>query len=128
VQPKAVAFPTDAKPMHRARERLVRLAKKQGVVLRQSYERIGKYTLIAQQRHARANQFRRPNQALRTLRTCLGQTARDIVRKIEGDAELKRMFAEPLSLARRVKWNGEEPLRRRLERQPKARRLLALAR
>ena len=28
VQPKAVAFPTDAKLMHRARERLVRLAKK----------------------------------------------------------------------------------------------------
>ena len=32
VQPKAVAFPTDAKLMHRARERLVRLAKKHGVV------------------------------------------------------------------------------------------------
>ena len=31
VQPKAVAFPTDAKLMHRARERLVRLAKKTGV-------------------------------------------------------------------------------------------------
>ena len=36
VQPKAVAFPTDAKLMHRARERLVRLAKKTGVELRQS--------------------------------------------------------------------------------------------
>ena len=31
VQPKAVAFPTDAKLMHRARERLIRLAKKHGV-------------------------------------------------------------------------------------------------
>src|ERR1700688_4383218 len=31
VQEKAVAFPTDAKLMHRARERLVRLAKKHGV-------------------------------------------------------------------------------------------------
>jgi hypothetical protein len=39
VQEKAVAFPTDAKLMHRARERLVRLAKKHGVTLRQSYER-----------------------------------------------------------------------------------------
>jgi transposase, IS5 family len=36
VQPKAVAFPTDAKLMHRARERLVRLAHKHGVPLRQS--------------------------------------------------------------------------------------------
>src|SRR5271166_6879335 len=31
VQPKAAAFPTDAKLMHRARERLVRLVKKTGV-------------------------------------------------------------------------------------------------
>ena len=42
VQPKAVAFPTDAKLMHRARERLVRLAKKLGVELRQSYVRVAR--------------------------------------------------------------------------------------
>jgi IS5 family transposase len=103
VQPKAVAFPTDAKLMHRARERLVRLAKKHGVVLRQSYERVGKYALIAHQRYAHAKQFKRANRALRTLRTYLGRTARDIVRKIKGDEELKSVFAEPLSLAWRVR-------------------------
>src|SRR3974390_750188 len=54
VQEKAVAFPTDAKLMHRARERLVRLAKKHGVSLRQSYERIGKHALIAYQPYAHA--------------------------------------------------------------------------
>ena len=43
VLPKAVAFPTDAKLMRRAREQLVRLAKKTGVELRQSYERVGKH-------------------------------------------------------------------------------------
>lgn len=103
VQPKAVAFPTDAKLMHRARERLVRLAKKHGVALRQSYERVGKYALIAHQRYAHAKQFKRANRALRTLRTYLGRTARDIVRKIKGDAELKSAFAHPLSLAWRVR-------------------------
>ena len=36
VQEKAITFPTDAKLMHRARERLVRLAKAHGVALRQS--------------------------------------------------------------------------------------------
>src|SRR6201981_1643670 len=41
VQPKAVMFPTDAKLLNRARERLVRLAKKLGVSLRQSYRRGG---------------------------------------------------------------------------------------
>ena len=46
VQPKAVMFPTDAKLLNRARERLVRLAKKLGVSLRQSYRRVGKLALI----------------------------------------------------------------------------------
>ena len=67
VQPKAVAFPTDAKLMHRARERLARLAKKTGVPLRQSYERVGKRALIAHQRYAHAKQFKRANRALRNV-------------------------------------------------------------
>ena len=37
------------------------------------------------------------------MRTYLGRTARDIVRKIKGDAALKSVFAEPLSLAWRVR-------------------------
>jgi len=57
VQPRAVAFPTGAKLMHRARERLVRLAKKTGVSLRQSYARVGKRSLIAHQCCAHAKQF-----------------------------------------------------------------------
>ena len=47
VQEKAVMFPTDAKLMHRAREKLVRLAKRQGVTLRQSYARVGKIARIS---------------------------------------------------------------------------------
>jgi len=103
VQPKAVAFPTDAKLMHRARERLVRLAKKHGVALRQSYERVGKHALIAHQRYAHAKQFKRANRALRTLRTYLGRVTRDIVRKIKGDADLQAIFGLSLMLARRVR-------------------------
>jgi transposase, IS5 family len=52
VQPKAVMFPTDAKLIHRALERLVRLAKKLGVDLRQSYRGVGKLALIRYQRYA----------------------------------------------------------------------------
>ena len=100
VQLKAVAFPTDAKLMHRARERLVRLAKKTGVELRQSYERVGKHALIAHQRYAHAKQFKRANRVLKTIRTYLGRVTRDIVRKIGGDAELESVFAHPLMLGR----------------------------
>jgi IS5 family transposase len=99
VQPKAVAFPTDAKLMHRARERLVRLAKQHGVKLRQSYARMGKYALIAHQRYAHAKQFKRANRALRSVRTYLGRVCRDLVRKTKHSARLKEVFAQPLSLA-----------------------------
>src|ERR1051325_3648461 len=61
VQPKAVMFPTDAKLLNRARERLVRLAAHVGVELRQSYARVGKLALIKHQRYAHAHQFKRAN-------------------------------------------------------------------
>ncbi len=73
VQPKAVMFPTDAKLLNRARERLVRLAQKRGVRLRQSYRRVGKRALIAHQRYAHAHQFKRANKALRKLKTYAGR-------------------------------------------------------
>ena len=103
VQEKAIAFPTDAKLLHRARERLVRLAKAHGVKLRQSYVRVGKRTLIKHQRYAHAKQFKRANKALRRLRTLLGRVIRDILRKIKGHAAQEQAFAQALSLARRVK-------------------------
>jgi IS5 family transposase len=103
VQEKAITFPTDAKLMHRARERLVRLAKKHEVSLRQSYARVGKRALIQYQRYAHAKQFKRANKALRRLRTILGRVIRDVTRKITGSEGLESAFAHPLSLARRVK-------------------------
>lgn len=102
-QEKAVAFPADAKLMHRARERLLRLAKKHGVSLRQSYERIGKHALIAHQRYAHAKQFKRANKVLRRIRTLLGRVERDIARKIRTSEALRNVFRRPLFLAERVR-------------------------
>jgi IS5 family transposase len=104
VEPKNVMFPTDARLLNRAREILVRLAKKHGVKLRQSYARVGKFALIKHQRYAHAKQFKRANRALKTLRTYLGRIIRDIARKIEGDAWLEAVvFSGILSRARRVR-------------------------
>ena len=102
VQPKNVMFPTDAKLINRARERLVRLAKKHGVALRQTYSRVGKLALIKHQRYAHAKQFKRARKSLRKLKTYLRRTIRDIARKIAGDKLLKPVFAKPLSLSYRV--------------------------
>src|SRR5262247_2366042 len=102
VQPKAVMFPTDAKLLNRARERLVRLAKKLGINLRQSYRRVGKLALIKHQRYAHAHQFKRANRSLRKLKTYLGRVIRDIERRIAGNEGLQETLLRPLSLARRV--------------------------
>ena len=103
VQPKAITFPTDAKLLHRAREKLAKLARKHGVGLRQSYARTGKFALIKHQRYAHAKQFKRANRELRRLRTQLGRVIRDIGRKIGKDERLNGIFAQPLALAQRVR-------------------------
>ena len=102
VAEKNIAFPTDAKLIHRARERLVRQAQEAGIDLRQSYKRVGKYTLIKHQRYAHAKQYKRAKRQLRRLKTYLGRTIRDIERKTKGDAALEDVFRRPLWLARRV--------------------------
>jgi transposase, IS5 family len=104
VQPKNVMFPTDARLLNRAREILVRLAKRQGLALRQSYARVGKFALIKHQRYAHAKQFKRANRALRTLRTYLGRVIRDITRKLEGRTDLlgEIVLGRMLARARRV--------------------------
>jgi IS5 family transposase len=104
VQPKNVMFPTDARLLNRAREILVRLAKRHGIKLRQSYARVGKFALIQHQRYAHAKQFKRANRALRKLRTYLGRVIRDIARKMDGMVDLlgKIALGRMLALARRV--------------------------
>ncbi|MGS1097260.1 IS5 family transposase (plasmid) [Aquamicrobium terrae] len=102
VQPKNVMFPTDAKLIHRARERLVRLARKAGLDLRQTYVRVGKFALIQHQRYAHAKQFKRAGKALRKLKTYLGRTVRDIERQIAGDEQLRAIFLWPLYQAKTV--------------------------
>ena len=93
--------------MHREREHLVRLAKKTGAPLRQSYERVSELALIAHQRYARrdpmAKQFERANRSLRTIRAYLGRVCRDVAREVRGDAELERIFAPDLWLAQRAR-------------------------
>jgi IS5 family transposase len=104
VQPKNVMFPTDARLLNRAREILVRLAKRSGIKLRQSYARVGKFALIKHQRYAHAKQFKRANKALRKLKTYLGRIIRDIGRKLDGNADLLGglVLERMLARARRV--------------------------
>lgn len=58
VQEKAITHPTDAKLFHVGRKRLVCLAKKHSLELRQSYERLSKKVLFQTNCYAIASQFK----------------------------------------------------------------------
>jgi IS5 family transposase len=103
VQPKAVTFPTDAKLLHAAIKGIVRLAKKHGVALRQSYLRIAKRAAMMAGRYAHAKQFNRHRRQLRLLRTRLGRLIRDIRRKIAGQPEIEAAFEWPLARANQIR-------------------------
>src|ERR1700756_3591959 len=102
VQPKAMAFPTDAKLMHKAREMLVKLAGKCGVALRQSYRRLGKIALIKQGRYRHAKQHKGARREMRRIKGWLGRVIRDIRRKIDGNDAMSDIFRRPLWFASRV--------------------------
>jgi IS5 family transposase len=103
VQPKNVAFPTDARLLHKAIVMLAGLARAHEVPLRQSYVRVGKRAALKAGRYAHAKQFKRHNRQLKFLRTRLGRLIRDIRRKIDGNEELQEIFAIPLTRADQVR-------------------------
>ncbi len=67
VQPKAIAHPTDARLCHRALEKLVDLADRNDVKLRQSYRRVAKRAAIMVGRYIHAHQFKRARRALKCI-------------------------------------------------------------
>ncbi|WP_321531811.1 IS5 family transposase [uncultured Desulfuromonas sp.] len=83
VQPKAITHPTDSKLLNRSREHLVKLAKAQGISLRQSYQRKGPQATLKAGRYAHAKQFKRMRKSIKTLKTYLGRVVRDIERKTD---------------------------------------------
>jgi IS5 family transposase len=103
VQEKAIAHPSDARLMHRAIEKLVDLAKREGIELRQSYLRVARRAAIMVGRYTHAHQFKRAWRELKFLRTRLGRIIRDIRRKIEGNPALEDRFGPLLDLAHRLR-------------------------
>jgi IS5 family transposase len=103
VQPKNITFPTDAKLLHAAINGIVRLAKKHGVQLRQSYQRIAKRAAMMAGRYAHAKQFKRHHRQLRLLRTRLGRIIRDVRRKIAGRTDIEAAFEWPLARANQIR-------------------------
>jgi IS5 family transposase len=102
VEEKAVAYPTDSRLYNRSRERLVKLALKQGIDLRQSYWRLGRQALRKASQYIHARQMRRARREIKRLKTYLGRVVRDIGRKLLGRPELQPVFDHELALAGRL--------------------------
>lgn len=94
VQTKAVRYPTDARLYHRCRERLVKAARREGVVIKQSYRHVGKRLLLGSSRYAHARQMKRARGCTRKLRTQLGRVVREIERQVTSPSEkLSKLLA-----------------------------------
>jgi IS5 family transposase len=102
VMPKAVTHPTDSKLLHRGIEILVRLARRHGIRLRQSYMRVAKRARREAAKLIHSGRRRQAERQVRHLRTWLGRLFRDIGRKIAGDAVTEAAFAGPLSRIARL--------------------------
>lgn len=80
VEEKNVTFPTDAKMLHRAILRAVKLAKRYGINLRQTYTRKAKIAAIRAGRYANARQWKRQKREIQNLKNWLGRIVREFHR------------------------------------------------
>jgi IS5 family transposase len=102
VQTKAVAHPTDSHLLLRAAEWLVRLSKRHGVKLRQSFARLMVQARREAARLMHTGGHRQGLRWLKKMRTWLGRLIRDIRRKIAGNPELEAAFEVALERAEQV--------------------------
>lgn len=96
LQEKNILHPTDAKLLNKARENLVKAAKKCGIRLKKNYNRTGKLLQIKSGRYFHAKQFKRGKKFVKKLRKILGRVVRDIRRKIK---EPNKIILEKIDIA-----------------------------
>lgn len=87
VQEKAIAFPTDSRLLEIGRRKLVLVSQREGMSLRQTYEREGASLSRQAGRYAHARQFKRMRSAIKRQRTIFGRLIRDIERKLSTVSE-----------------------------------------
>jgi IS5 family transposase len=71
VETKAIRFPTDARLYQRMRERLVKVARAEGLTIKQSYQHVGRRLLMQSSRYAHARQMKRARACTRKLKNAV---------------------------------------------------------
>ncbi|MFK5982702.1 MAG: IS5 family transposase [Flavobacteriaceae bacterium] len=89
VQEKNITYPTDAKLHKRIIDKVNKIAKEEGIVLRQTYTRTLKQLLIDQRFHSHPKRRKKAKAALRKIKTIAGRQVRDIERQFTDNQEEK---------------------------------------
>ena len=87
VQEKAIAHPTDSRLLDVARRKVVQVAQRAGLSLKQTFERESKVLRRRAGGYAHARQFKRLRRVVKRQRTILGIVLREVQRKAQGLAE-----------------------------------------
>jgi transposase, IS5 family len=99
VMPKNIEFPTDTKLLEKARVKMVKLAAKHGMTLRQNYNLVAPRLLCKIGGYLHAKQMKRARRAIKHFKTLVGRVARDCASQIGDDALLQQAFRQILSQA-----------------------------
>jgi len=95
VQEKAIAHPVDARLLEIARGKVVAMAKRAGIALKQTFAKEGKTLRRKAGGYAHAKQFKRLRKVVKRQRTILGIVLREVQRKLDQAVE-----ASPVTLDR----------------------------
>jgi transposase, IS5 family len=82
VQEKNITYPTDAKLQKKIIEKCRKIAKKEGIQLRQTYRKELKQLMIDQRFHSHPKRKKKAKAAARRIKVIAGKIYRDLVRKL----------------------------------------------
>jgi len=100
VQEKNITFPTDAKLHYRIIKKIVKLSNKEGVRLRQTYQRTVRQLMIDQRFRNHPKRKKKANSASRKLKTIAGRLTRDFERKISDNKKIE--YSKLLSIINKI--------------------------
>lgn len=108
VQEKNITYPTDAKLQKKVIEKCRKIAKEEGIKLRQSYKRKLKQLMIDQRFHNHPKRKKKANAAARKIKVIAGRVFRDLERKLDSQSkaqyeDLFGIFSQLLSQERTSK-------------------------
>jgi IS5 family transposase len=100
VQEKNITYPTDVKLQKKIIEKCRKIAKKEGIELRQTYGRELKQLMIDQRFHSHPKRKKKAHAAARRIKVISGRVFRDLERKL--DAPRKANFEELFDIFNKI--------------------------